>query len=130
MRTVVRADRRPWEDVVAYSRAVRVGNVIEVSGTAAAQPQGAIISPGDPAAQARECLRIIVDALEQLGATAADVVRTRVFLADPEHWEAVGRAHGEVFRETRPATTFVGAAGFLNPDILVEIEATAIIDRD
>jgi enamine deaminase RidA (YjgF/YER057c/UK114 family) len=127
-RQLVSADR-PWEKVVGYSRAVRVGNVVEVAGTAAAAPDGSILSPGDVEGQAREALRIIGEALGQVGASIEDVVRTRVYLADASTWEAAGRAHGEVFGEIRPATTFIAVKGFLDPAILVEIEATAIVDR-
>jgi enamine deaminase RidA (YjgF/YER057c/UK114 family) len=118
---------RPWERVVGYSRAVRVGNTIEVSGTAAAGPDGTILCAGDVEGQAREALRIIGDALEEAGGSLADVVRTRVFLADASTWEEAGRAHGEVFGAIRPATTFVEVSGFIDPAILVEIEATAIL---
>jgi enamine deaminase RidA (YjgF/YER057c/UK114 family) len=119
---------RPWEAVVGYSRAVRVGNVIEVSGTAAAGPDGRIIAPGDLHGQAREALRIIGESLQELGATFTDVVRTRVLLADAAGWEEAGRAHGEVFADVRPANTTVGVAGFIDPEILVEIEVTAIVE--
>ncbi len=117
---------RPWEEIVGYCRAIRVGDVIEVSGTAAAGPDGAIHWPGDVEAQAREILQIIGDALAELGASLQDVVRTRVFLADASRWQEAGRAHGEIFAQTRPATTFVAVSGFVDPHILVEIEATAI----
>src|SRR5205809_6391640 len=95
---------RPWERVVGYSRAVRVGNVVEVSGTAAAGPAGEILAPGDVEGQTREALRIIGEALEEAGASLQDVVRTCVFLLDVSKWEEAGRAHGEVFRDVRPAT--------------------------
>jgi len=118
---------RPWEKIVGYSRAVRVGNHIEVSGTAPAGADGAILAPGDVYGQAREALRIIGDALGELGASYGDVVRTRVLLLDASRWEDAGRAHGEVFSEIRPANTTCAVNGFLDPAILVEIEATAIV---
>ena len=114
--------------MVGYSRAVRVGNVIEVSGTAAAGPDGEVLHPDDVEGQAREALRIIGEALEEAGASFADVVRTRIYLADASTWEAAGRAHGEVFADIRPATTAIAVNGFIDPRILVEIEATAIVD--
>ena len=117
---------RPWEQIVGYSRAIRVGDHIEVSGTAAAGPEGDVLCPGDLYGQTREALRIIGDALTELGAGFEDVVRTRVFLSDVSRWEEAGRAHGEVFSEIRPATAFIGSSGFLDPAMLVEIEATAL----
>jgi len=128
-RRLVPADR-PWAKIVGYSRAVRVGNVVEVSGTAAAGPNGLILHPGEVEAQAREALRIIGEALGKAGASFADVVRTRIYLADAAMWEAAGQAHGEVFADIRPATTAIAVKGFLDPEILVEIEATAIIERE
>jgi enamine deaminase RidA (YjgF/YER057c/UK114 family) len=119
---------RPWERIVGYSRAVRVGNVIEVSGTAPADVQGRVLAPGDVYGQAREALRIIGEALGEVGASFEDVVRTRILLADASQWEAAGRAHGEVFADIRPANTTIGVSGFVDPEILVEIEATAIVD--
>ena len=113
---------------MGYCRAVRVGNVIEVSGTAAAADDGSIVAPGDLFGQTEEALRIIGSALAELGAGFEDVVRTRVFLRDPLSWEEAGRAHGAVFGEIRPATAFIGASGFVDPEMLVEIEATAIVD--
>ena len=126
MRQRVRT-HRPWESVVGYSRAVRVGDHIEVSGTAAAGPDGEVLAPGDLYRQTKEALRIIGDALTELGASFEDVVRTRVFLTEISRWEEAGRAHGEVFSEIRPACAFIGATGFVDPDMLVEIEATAIL---
>lgn len=120
---------RPWERIVGYSRAVRVGNTVEVSGTAAAGPDGAILAPGDVYGQAREALRIIGEALTELGAHFEDVVRTRVFLTDMSRWEEAGRAHGEVFSEIRPANIFAGVTGFVDPDILVEVEASAVMEH-
>ena len=119
---------RPWESVVGYSRAVRVGSLVEVSGTAPADEQGNILGGEDYYAQTQAALEIVVRALRDLGASPADVVRTRVYLRDAARWEEAGRAHGEVFGAVRPATTFVGAAGFVDPKILVEVEATAVVD--
>lgn len=119
---------RPWEAIVGYSRAVRVGNVIEVAGTAAAGPDGEIVAKGDVAGQTRAALRTIGEALEELGGSFGDVVRTRVLLADASTWEEAGRAHGEVFAEIRPANTIAAVSGFVDPDILVEIEVTAIVE--
>jgi enamine deaminase RidA (YjgF/YER057c/UK114 family) len=118
---------RPWEAIVGYSRAVRAGNVVEVSGTAAAGPNGAILSPGDVYGQTRDALKIIGDALTEAGAAFSDVVRTRIYLTDASKWEEAGRAHGEVFSEIRPANTTIGVSGFVDPAILVEIEVTAIV---
>lgn len=119
---------RPWERIVGYSRAVRVGNVIEVSGTAPAGPDGEILAPGDVYGQARDALRIIGEALQEAGSGFGDVVRTRVLLKDVSAWEEAGRAHGEVFADIRPANTTMGVSGFVDPGILVEIEATAVLD--
>lgn len=119
--------KRPWEKVLGYSRAVRVGNHIEVSGTAAADADGKIVHPGDVYGQSKEALRIIGEALAELGASFEDVVRTRVLLTDVTTWEEAGRAHGEVFSEIRPANITMQAGPFVDPEILVEIEVTAIV---
>ena len=119
--------KRPWAAIVGYSRAVRVGNVIEVSGTAAAGPDGTVLAPGDVYGQSREALRIIGEALAEAGGSFADVVRTRIYLSDASTWEQAGRAHGEVFADVRPANTTMAVNGFIDPAILVEIEATAIL---
>ena len=125
-RLLVSADR-PWERIVGYSRAVRAGSVVEVSGTAAAGPDGAILAPGDVYGQAREALRTIGDALRAAGASYEDVVRTRIYVTDISQWQEAGRAHGEVFSEIRPANTTMAVSGFVDPAILVEIEATAVV---
>jgi enamine deaminase RidA (YjgF/YER057c/UK114 family) len=118
---------RPMEARIGFSRAVRWGNVIEVSGTAPTAADGSVIAPGDAYAQARACFEIIERALHELGGRLDDVVRTRMFLTNADDWEAVGRAHGEVFREVRPAATMVEIRRLLHPDWLVEIEATAML---
>jgi enamine deaminase RidA (YjgF/YER057c/UK114 family) len=118
----------PWEETIGYSRAIVVGEQIFVSGTAPVMPDGAD-PPVDPYGQARRCLEIIFAALADAGAKPEDVVRTRIFLTRSEDIEEVGRAHGEVFRDVRPATTGVVVAALLDPRWLVEIEADAIIRR-
>ena len=127
MRKRVEANR-PWAKVMGYSRAVRVGNVIEVAGTAPAAPDGTILAPGDVEGQTRAALATIGDALAELGASFQDVVRTRILLTDETRWEEAARAHGEVFRDVRPANTTVGGLRFVDPAILVEVEVTAVID--
>jgi enamine deaminase RidA (YjgF/YER057c/UK114 family) len=118
--------KAPWAATVAYSRAVRAGNHIHVAGTAAVGEDGRIAHEGDPYLQARRCLEIIAGALHELGADVEHVVRTRMYVRDASHWEAVGRAHGEVFGAARPATTMV-VTSFIDAAMLVEIEAEAII---
>jgi enamine deaminase RidA (YjgF/YER057c/UK114 family) len=115
-----------WAATVGYCRAIRVGDVIHVSGTAAVQEDGRVGPVGDAYGQARRCLEIIVAALEELGAGPGHVVRTRMFVRSTGDWEAVGRAHGEVFAGVLPASTMV-FTGFIDPDMLVEIEAEALL---
>jgi enamine deaminase RidA (YjgF/YER057c/UK114 family) len=117
----------PWAATVGYSRAVRAGRVVHVAGTAAVGEGGEIVAVGDAYGQAKRCLEIIVGALRELGAAPEQVVRTRMYVRNPADWEAVGRAHGEVFAAVRPATTMV-FTGFIDPAMLVEIEAEAVID--
>lgn len=117
----------PWADAVGYSRAVRVGDTIYVSGTAPVGPDGEVVHVGDVYAQAKRCLEIIVTALGEAGGRPEHVVRTRLYVRRASDWEAVGRAHAEVLGHARPATTLVQVAGFIHPDILVEIEAIAVM---
>jgi enamine deaminase RidA (YjgF/YER057c/UK114 family) len=117
----------PYEPVIGFSRAVRLGNVIAVGATAAIGPDGRNVGIGDAAAQTRRCLEIIRLALDRAGARLDDVVRTRVFFTRRSDWDAIGRAHGEVFGDIRPASSMIIVAGFIDADWLVEIEADAIV---
>ena len=121
--------RSPYAPTVGYSRAVRVGPHVHVAGTAAVMADGAP-PPDDAYAQARRCLEIILAALEEVGARPENVVRTRVYITSDEHWEAVGRAHGEVFGEILPASAMIVVTGFLDPRFVVEIEADAFVDAE
>jgi len=117
-----------WGPVVGYSRAVRAGNTIFVAGTAAAGPDGKTIAPGDAYAQTKDVLGRIDRAVRELGGTMRDIVRTRIFVTDISRWEEIGRAHGEVFGEIRPATSIVEVRRLIDPEMLVEIEAVAVVE--
>jgi enamine deaminase RidA (YjgF/YER057c/UK114 family) len=119
----------PWEAIIGYSRAVRIGNIIEVTGTVAADENGAV-AVGDAYAQTQFIIKKIEKVLEQAGASLTDVVRTRMFVTDISQWEAYGRAHGEFFGEIRPCTTMVEVTKLISPEYMIEIEATAILPNE
>lgn len=119
----------PWEPIVGYSRAVRVGNIVEVAGTTAMK-DGEVVGVGDAYAQTAAILQTIREALEHVGAKMEHVVRTRMFVTDISRWEEIGRAHGEVFREIRPVATMVEVKALIEPELLVEIEVQAIVPEE
>ncbi len=119
----------PWEAKVGYCRALRVGERVFVTGTAPTRPDGSCYAPGDAYAQAQRCLEIIAEALAGVGAGMADVTRTRMFVTDIDRWEAFGRAHAEVFSEHPPTTTLVEVRRLIDPEMLIEIEADAVVEE-
>lgn len=118
-----------WELIVGYSRVVRVGNIVHVSGTTATDSNGNLVGIGDAGAQTLQALKNIQRALESVDAKLEDVVRTRIFVTNIREWEEIGKAHGAFFKEIRPTTTMVEVKGLVNPEMLVEIEAEAIVDE-
>lgn len=119
----------PWEETVGYCRALRAGNMVFVTGTAPVNPDGEVHAPGNALAQARRCLVIIRESLEEMGVGMESVVRTRMFTTDIDRWEDYGKAHKEVFGEHPPATTLVEVSRLIHPDMLIEIEADAVVEE-
>lgn len=118
----------PWESRVGYCRALRAGNRVFVTGTAAVNPDGGVHAPGDGYEQTLKCFRIIEEALSQVGASMAHITRTRMFVTDIERWEEYGRAHGEVFAGHPPTTSMIEVSRLIHPDMLIEIEADAVVE--
>jgi Putative translation initiation inhibitor, yjgF family len=116
-----------WEDIIGYSRAVKVGNIIEVSGTAAVDKNSEIVGLNNPYEQTKFILSKIESSLQSLGSSMKDVIRTRIFVVNINQWEEIGKAHGEVFHEIKPVTSMVEVKSLIEPELLVEIEATAIL---
>jgi enamine deaminase RidA (YjgF/YER057c/UK114 family) len=123
------ASGSPYEPIIGFSRASRIGNTIAVGGSAPIGPDRKTVGVGDPAAQTRRCLEIIVAAIEQAGGRKEDVIRTRIFLTRAEDWEAIGKVHGEFFGDIRPASTMAVVKALLDPEWVVEIEADAIVEE-
>lgn len=119
----------PWENKIGYSRAVRIGNLIEVSGTAAVDREK-IIAPGDPYQQTKFIIRKIEKALDDAGGALNDVIRTRIYVTNIKDWDAIGRAHGEFFKDIKPVTTMVEVKSLIDPNFVVEIEATAYLSKE
>jgi enamine deaminase RidA (YjgF/YER057c/UK114 family) len=128
MRRTTVSSGTEWERAVGYSRAVRVGSEVRVSGTTATDEDGDLVGENDPYAQASQAFRNVVSALEEAGASADDVVRTRMYVTDIEDWEEIGRAHEEVFGHVRPATSMVQVERLIDPAMVVEVEADAVVD--
>ena len=117
----------PWEPVMGYCRAVRAGNIVAVSGSAAVDEHGQLVGPGDMFAQAQQCVRVLEAALQKAGCSLSDVIRTRTYVTDISQWEAVAKAHSAAFGDAPPAATMVEVSALIDPEMLVEIEADAVV---